>query len=129
MAEAESAHTTGAPASSRTMSYRDLNAADGPIHLPVLMTLALRKARAERAEYLAIGLTKPWRQCLSEALKRTWEVAKQQRDAIADRTVALAVEPADALRREIDLLPYREDYRAATARGRDIAAELARHAN
>jgi hypothetical protein len=79
MAEAESAHTTGAPASSRALSYRDLNAVDGAIQLTVLMTLALRKARAERAENLAIGLTKPWRQCLSEALKRVWEVAKQQK--------------------------------------------------
>jgi hypothetical protein len=112
------------------MSYRDLNAPDGSIRLPVLMTVALRKARAERAECLAIGFAKPWRQCLSEALKRVWEVAKAQRDAIvADRAPPAIVQPAAALRRELDLLPYREDYRAAQTRGREIAAELARHTN
>jgi hypothetical protein len=57
------------------LTYRDLNA----IRLPVLMTLALRGARAEFAECLAIGYAKPWRECLSEALKRVWEVAKAQR--------------------------------------------------
>ena len=106
------------------MTYRDLNAPDGSIRLPVLMTLALRKARAERAECLAIGYAKPWRQCLSEALKRLWEVAKAQRDAITDLTSAFAMEPADALRRELELLPFREDYRAAQARAREIAAAL-----
>lgn len=59
MAQAERALSTSPFASPRTMSYRDLNAVDGTIHLPVLMTLALRKARAERSECLAIGIWNP----------------------------------------------------------------------
>jgi hypothetical protein len=89
------------------LTYRDLNA----IRLPVLMTLALRGARAEFAECLAIGYAKPWRECLSEALKRVWEVAKAQRDAVVAITHSPAIDPVSALRRELDLLPYREDYR------------------
>jgi len=111
------------------MSYRDLNTPDGSIRLPVLMTLALRKARAERAECLAIGYAKSWRQCLSEALKRVWEIAKTQRDAITYRPAVLDLEPAAALWRELELLPFREDYRAAQTRAREIAAQLAEHMN
>jgi hypothetical protein len=110
------------------MSYRDLNAPDGSIRRSALMSLALRKAHAERAECLALGYAKPWRHCLSEALKRVWEIAKAQRDAcVGSRYVA--IEPAEALRRELDLIPYREDSRAAEMRRRVIEAQLSQHAN
>ena len=94
------------------------------------MTLALRKARAERAGMAAVGYAKPWRQCMSEALKRVWEVAKNQRDAIvAARTPVATVEPVVALRRELELLAYRADYRAAQVRRCDIEFQLVHHAN
>jgi hypothetical protein len=87
-------------------------------------------ACAERAAFLAIGYAKPWRECLSEALKHMWETAKAKRDAIlADRTPRASLSAAEARRRELDLLPYREDYRAAQARAREIGGELACHAN
>jgi hypothetical protein len=56
-----------------------------------------------------------------------WEVAKNQRDAIvAARVPAIAIDPAAALLRELESLPYREDYRAAQMRRRDIESELVR---
>jgi hypothetical protein len=63
-------------------------------------------------------------QCLSGALTRVWEIAKAQRDAVTCRPSAIDLEPASALRRELDLLPFREDYGAAQARAREIAAAL-----
>ena len=93
----------------------------------MLMTLALRRARQERSEYRRLGCDRPWHQCLSEALKRVWEVAKNQRDAIISaRAPTIAINPAAALRRELELLPYRDDYRAAQMRRQDIESELVR---
>jgi hypothetical protein len=132
MAKAESAHTIIAPALSSRASatYRDLNNPDGSIDLRVLMTLAHRRACQERSEYQRLGHVQPWRKCLSEALKWMWEIAKNQRDAIvAALAPAIAIDPAAALRRELELLPYREDYRAAEMRRGEIEAALSRHAN
>jgi hypothetical protein len=132
MAQAESAHTTSAPASSfgARVTYHDLNRPDGSIDLSVLMTLAIRRAQHERAECRRLGYDRPWRACLSEALKRIWEVAKNQRAAItATRAPTIILDRPAALRRELALLPYREDYRAAEMRRRQIEAELSRQTN
>ena len=49
------------------------------------------------------------------------EIAKNQRDAmIAARAPAIILDRPAALRRELALLPYREDYRAAAMRRREI---------
>jgi hypothetical protein len=133
MAKADRANSTSLSALSRPATgatYRALNNSDGSIDLRVLMSLAHRRARQERSEYQGLGHDRPWRQCLSEALKWMWEIAKNQRDAIvAARAPAIAIDPAAALRRELDLLPYREDYRAAEMRRRAIEAALSQHAN
>jgi hypothetical protein len=130
MAEAKSAHTTIAPAPSlcASVTYHDLNRPDGSIDRSVLMTLAIRQARQERAECQRLGYDQPWRKCLSEALKRIWEVAKQQRAVIvAARAPFVAPDHEAVLRQELERLSYREDYRAAEMRRRDIEAELGRH--
>jgi hypothetical protein len=133
MAKADRANSTSLSALSRPATgatYRALNNSDGSIDLRVLMTLAHRRARQERAEYQRLGHDQPWRQCLSEALKWMWEIAKNQRDAIvAARVPAMAADPAAALCRELELLPYREDYRAAQMRRGEIEAGLSQHAN
>jgi hypothetical protein len=132
MAKAESAHTIIAPAPSfcAGLTYHDLNRPDGSIDRSVLMTLAIRRARQERAECARPGHAEPWRKCLSDALKWMWAIAKNQRDAIsAARAPALVMDPATVLRRELELLPYREDYRAAQARRIEIEAQLSRLAD
>jgi hypothetical protein len=131
MAEAESAHTTSAPASSfgARVTYHDLNKSDGSIVLSVLMTLAIRRAQHERAECRRLGYDRPWRRHLSEALKRVWEIAKNQRGARTAASIpAIILDRSAALRRELELLPYREDYRAAEARRRTIEVQLRRAA-
>jgi hypothetical protein len=138
MAQADSAHSTSAPATSLAIdvpankhpSYRDLNASDGSICLSALMTIAVRQACRERTECRRHGYDQPWRKYLSEALKRVWEIAKSQRDAIlATRAPVARLSRADALQRELELLTYREDYRAAEARRRAIESELRHLAN
>jgi hypothetical protein len=78
MAEAESAHTTDAPASSfgARVTYHDLNRSDGSINRSALMTLAVRRAQHERAACQRVGYGQPWRKYLSEALRCVWEIAK-----------------------------------------------------
>jgi hypothetical protein len=127
MALAIRALSTSPSALSRpaTATYRDLNKSDGSIDLSILMTLAHRRARQERAELERLGYVQPWRRCLSEALKRMWEIAKNQRDAIiAARAPVIVLDPAAALRRELELLPYREDYGAAQVRRGEIEVAL-----
>jgi hypothetical protein len=127
MAEAESAHTISAPAPSfcAGLTYHDLNRPDGSIDRSVLMTLAHRRACQERDECQRLGYDQPWRKYLSEALKWMWQIAKNQRDAIvALRVPPAAIAPTEALQRELELLPYREDYRAAQVRRGEIEAAL-----
>jgi hypothetical protein len=89
MGQAEAAHTTGAPGSSfgARVTYNDLNRSDGSIDRSVLMTLAIRRAQHERVECRRLG---------------------------AARGPAIILDRRAALRRELALLPYREDCHQGT---------------
>ena len=74
--------------------------------------------------YPAIPFASIGRPCFAWALRMAWREAKEavRRAAIPPETKA---KQADVLRSELGLLTYREDFRAACVRGREIENELA----
>lgn len=64
------------------------------------------------------------RRCFAWALRRAWAEAKDAA-RIAAIPAPVKATRADALKSELGLLTYREDYRAACARSREIETELA----
>jgi len=100
---------------------------DGTIDLAKLMRVAHRAATAECAAWQADGHVKPYRRALAQAMRDVWSFVTTAREILqADK--ALAAAPADratAIRSEIAALAFRDDYRAATTRRRELEAELA----
>lgn len=74
--------------------------------------------------YPAIPFRSIGRQCYAWALRKAWAEAKEAA-RIAAIPAAVKAERAEALRSEMGLLTYREDYRAACARRHEIETELA----
>jgi hypothetical protein len=110
--------------------YRLLVRADQTIDRAMLFRIAHRKARAERAGFVALGCDRPYARCLSEALCQVWEHVNATREAMRAAAGPLpAVDRPAALRHELELLAFREDYRAAQMRRHDIESELSQHAN
>jgi hypothetical protein len=108
-----------------TDHYRLLVRADQSIDRAMLFRIAHRKARAERAGFVALGCDRPYARCLAEALRQVWEHVNAAREAMRAAAGPLpAVDRPAALRRELEMLPFREDYRAAQMRRRDIESEL-----
>jgi len=111
-----------------TDHYNLLVRDDRAIDRAMLFRIAHRKARAERADFIALGSDRPYARCLAEALRQVWERVNGLREAIRPAvSPSPLIDRTTALRRELELLPYREDYRAAQMRRRDIEAELGRH--
>jgi hypothetical protein len=108
------------------MSYRDLNNSDGSIDLRVLMTLALRRALQERAEYQRLGYDQPWRRCPSEALSVCGKSPRISATPSLRRVPRPSPSTPPARCVANSRLPYRDDYRAAQLRRRDIESELVR---
>jgi hypothetical protein len=99
---------------------------DGSIDLAKLMRVAHRAAAAECAAWQADGYTKPYRHALRQALRDVWSFVTTERE-IRQIKQALAASPADratTIRSEIAALAFRDDYRAATARCRELESEL-----
>lgn len=78
----------------------------------------------ETYRYPAIPFKSIGRQCFTWALKEAW---RQAREAMRIAAIPADVKSAraGALRNEMSLLTYREDYRAAQARRSEIQNELA----
>ena len=74
--------------------------------------------------YPAVPFRSIGRPCFAWALRRAWQEA-QATAAMAAIPVATRQECAAGLRDELAFLNYRDDYRAASARGAAIKAELA----
>jgi hypothetical protein len=103
---------------------------DLSIDLAMLMRLAHRAAAQEHAAFREIGATAwTYRRCLSQAMHHAWGFVQTRREIMqAERQQAAApprLDPVASIRRELELLPYREDYRAAQARRRDLESALA----
>ena len=73
--------------------------------------------------YPAVPFKSIGRKCFAWALRRAWAEAKEAARIAAMPTPVKAAR-ADALRSELRLLTYRADYRAASARRREIETEL-----
>jgi hypothetical protein len=74
--------------------------------------------------YPAIPFRSIGRPCFAWALRRAWAEAKEAA-RIAAIPAEVKAQRTDALRSELVLIPYREDYRAACARQQQIETELA----
>jgi len=109
--------------------YNLLIRADQTIDRAMLFRIAHRKARAERAGLVAIGCDRPYARCLAGAMREVWAHVNAAREATRAAGPSPVIDRPDALRRELELLPYREDYRAAQMRRREIESELSQHAN
>jgi hypothetical protein len=60
-------------------------------------------------------------------MRQVWERVRSVRETMeAKRAAPVRVDPVTAIRRELELLPYREDYCAAQARRSQLETELAR---
>lgn len=99
---------------------------DGSIDRAKLMRVAHQAAAAECAAWQAAGDSKSYRRALAQALRNVWGFVTTQRE-IQQINRSLAAVPADratAIRGEIAALAFRDDYRAATARRRELETEL-----
>src|SRR5579862_565530 len=99
---------------------------DGSIDRAMLLRVAHHDAAAECAKWSAAGDTKSYRRAFAEALRNVWGFVTTQRE-IREINRALAAGSADratAIRSEIAALDFRDDYRAATVRRRELEAAL-----
>jgi hypothetical protein len=89
-----------------TDHYRLLVRADQTIDRAMLFRIAHRKARAERAGFVALGCDRPYARCLAETLRQVWEHVNATREAMRAAAGPLpAVDRPTALQRELELLP------------------------
>jgi hypothetical protein len=104
---------------------------DLSIDRAMLFRIAHRAAAAEHAGFQEIRATAwTYRRCLSQAMHHAWGFVQTRREIMqAEREQAPArLDPVASIRRELELLPYREDYRAAQARRRELETQLAQGA-
>lgn len=102
----------------------------GTVDRAKVMKLAHAKARHEQGICRKVGFDRPYCELIAEALRIVWGRAIVARNNARDYwnaapKAAPVVSRADALRRELELLPYVDSYRAAEARKAEIVAELA----
>jgi hypothetical protein len=64
------------------------------------------------------------RQCFAWALREAWR-RQREADRVAAIPASVKAEQSARLTRELELLPYREDYRAAQFRRTEITRQLA----
>lgn len=111
------------------ISYLACVRSDLTIDLAVLMRNAHGKARSERAKDAAAGYPRPYASNFREALTELWSAARCfieiERIKRASEARQFPLTRVETIEREIALLPYREDYRAAQAKRRELESELA----
>jgi hypothetical protein len=77
--------------------------AGGRFDRPMILRIALARARAERDHFLRMGLPQPWPILLAHELRLTWQVAKAAMDNLVAERIRARLDPPERAARTLEL--------------------------